>query len=104
MSDRDTEFWAALAGVTLPRRRRGTTRRTEIANSNFTLPIVESIRAEATRLLKVDAAPATKHEAIFGKILDNLTEIDFFSEAGLSEGERVTEKHQVVITVRQALK
>ena len=73
---RTDELWAALAGDAYSNSYRKARKRTFLANSNFAIS-TGSIRSEAAKLLKPSGA--TKHDAVFGKILENLTEVDFFA-------------------------
>lgn len=62
----------------------------------------ETVQAEAGRMFGHKTAP--KHEEILDQIIEHLQPIDFYEEANLEAGEKLTAKHQIVITVRQVLK
>lgn len=62
----------------------------------------DGIKAEAIELFQSLSTP--RHDDILRRIHEHLQPIDFYSEANLKEGEKIAQKHYIVITVQQVLK
>lgn len=91
-----------MSQTTAAKSQKSTEKSRLIVNNMLTRIGADSVRAEAERMFT--SSGGTRHDEVFDKILEQLTPIDFHDEANLDEGQKVTQKDYVVLTVRHVLK